>query len=60
MMFMEKTVQSYINATVQLSDGRIGEIISIAKDDITRPLIRIGTDFADLKKEKGITITKIL
>ena len=60
MMFMEKTVQSYINATVQLSDGRIGEIISISKDDITRPLIRIGTDFADLKKEKGITITKIL
>lgn len=60
MVFMQKITQSYINATVRLSDGRVGEIISINQNAVTRPLIRIENDFVDLEKEKHLTIKEIL
>lgn len=60
MMFMEKTAYSYINSTVRLSDGRIGEIVSIPKDALTRPLVRVGEYFVDLSKQKEIVIQQII
>lgn len=60
MTFMEKIVQSYINASVLLSDGRIGEIVGINQNAIIRPLVRIDDLFVDLAKEKDLTIEKIL
>lgn len=60
MMFMEKTAYSYINSAVRLSDGRIGEIVSIPKDSLTRPLVRIGEDFVDLKQQNDIVIQQII
>lgn len=60
LMFMEKTAYSYINSTVRLSDGRVGEIVSIKKDALPRPLVRVGQEFVDLDKEKEIFIQQII
>lgn len=60
MLFMEKTAYSYINSTVRLSDGRIGEIVTIPITAVSKPLIRVGEEFVDLMKEKEIKIQQIL
>lgn len=60
MMFMEKTAYSYINSSVRLSDGRIGEIVRIQKDALAKPLVRVGECFVDLNRENDIVIQQIL
>lgn len=60
MLFMEKTAQAYINSTVCLSDQRIGEVVSVNRDSISRPLVKVGDTFIDLAKEKEIHIIRIL
>lgn len=60
MLFMEKTAQAYINSTVLLSDQSVGEIISINKNCISRPLVRVGAQFIDLSKRKDLEIISIL
>ena len=60
MIFMEKITQSYINAIVRLSDDRIGEIISINPNALTRPLVRVGDTFVDLSRDKNLTIKEVL
>ncbi|MCI8409374.1 MAG: HD-GYP domain-containing protein [Lachnospiraceae bacterium] len=60
MLFMEKTAYSYINSSVRLSDGRIGEIVSIQKDALARPLVRVGESFVDLNRENDIVIQQII
>lgn len=58
--FLEKTMQSYIHSTVELSDQRIGEIVSLNQTALTRPLVRVSDTFVDLTKEKDLKIVKIL
>lgn len=60
MMFMEKTAQAYINSSVLLSDQTVGEIISINKNCISRPLVRVEDTFIDLSKRKDLEIISIL
>ncbi len=60
MLFVEKTVQSYIGATVLLSDDRAGEIVAVNREAWTRPLIRIKNEFVDLYRDKSIKIAKIV
>lgn len=58
--FMEKTVESYIGTTVQLSNDQIGKIIAIHKNFMSRPLVQCGNDFIDLSKKKDLKIVRIL
>jgi putative nucleotidyltransferase with HDIG domain len=58
--FLEGMANSYINCTVQLNDDRIGEIIMIDSQHITRPVIKIENQFIDLAKIKRLHIQKIL
>lgn len=58
--FLEGMANSYINCTVQLNDDRIGEIIMIDSQHITRPVIKIENQFVDLGKLKNLHIQKIL
>ncbi len=60
LVFMERIVQSYLHNTVRLSDGREGEVVMINKLTLSKPVVRIGTDFIDLSKEHRLSIDSIL
>ena len=58
--FLEGMANTYINETVVLSDDRVGEIILIDPQHITRPMIKVGNSFIDLKKHPSLHIQDIL
>ncbi len=60
MVFMERIVQSYMHTIVRLSDGREGEVMMINKLTMSRPVVRIGTEFVDLSREHHLSITAII
>lgn len=60
MMFLGKTAQAYINSTVCLSDQSVGEVISINRNCVSRPLVKVGDSFIDLDKRKDIQIIRVL
>jgi putative nucleotidyltransferase with HDIG domain len=57
--FLERIGQAYINNTVQLSDGRQGEIILLNKNALSKPIIKVNDTVVDLSKTHNLTITKI-
>lgn len=58
--FVEHVSLNYVQHDVQLTDGRIGTILMINKNDISRPLVQIDNLFIDLTKQKDLAIEKIL
>ncbi len=58
--FLKNVVSSYIHTNVKLSDGRLGEVILINDRDLSRPIVRCGSEFVDLSKTPGVTITAIM
>ncbi len=59
MTFLEGIVQTYINNTVKLSDGNIGEIILINKLELSRPTVRIGDNYINLMKHRDLHIVAL-
>ncbi|WP_455716231.1 HD-GYP domain-containing protein [Anaerosporobacter sp.] len=57
--FLERIGQAYIKNTVQLSDGRVGEIILLNKNALSKPVVKVKDTVVDLSKKHNITITKI-
>lgn len=60
MTFLERIVQSYIHNIVRLSDGRNGEVVMINKFALSRPVVRIGSEFIDLSKEMKLSIEEVI
>ncbi|MDF2538088.1 MAG: hypothetical protein K0S76_1109 [Herbinix sp.] len=60
MIFMERIVNSYMHNIVRLSDGREGEVVMINKLALSKPVVRVGTTFVDLSKERNLLIDTIL
>lgn len=62
MIFLNNIVDSYVNNTVRLTDGREGEIVMINRDKLSKPVVRVGDAFVDLSKKEnhGIGIDAIL
>lgn len=59
-MFLRRLATSMIGNQVRLSDGRIGEIIYLPpNEDEMKPLVKIGADFVDLKKERNLQIVDV-
>lgn len=58
-IFMQRTVQSYIHANVKLSNSQIGEIVMINPSALARPLIKTKDEMLDLSKNKQMKIEKI-
>lgn len=58
--FLENIVNTHLLQRVKLSDGRIGEIVYINKNKLSKPTIKCGDNFVDLAKEKDLTIEEIL
>lgn len=59
-VFVEHIALNYVQHDVVLSDGRIGTILMINKNDIARPLVQIGNFFVDLSTQTRLSIKKIL
>lgn len=60
LVFLDHVVNTYINHTVQLSNGERGNIIFINKINLSKPTIQCDDRFVDLSKEKNIFIETIL
>ncbi len=60
MTFMEKLADTYMLNRVRLSNDKVGKIVYINKQAVSRPVVKCGEEFIDLTKEKGITITEII
>lgn len=60
MIFLERMVQSYMHNIVRLSDGREGEVIMINRLSLSKPVIRSGSTYIDLSKERKVSIVEII
>ncbi|MDD3172796.1 MAG: HD-GYP domain-containing protein [Herbinix sp.] len=60
MTFMERIVESYLHNIVRLSDGREGEVVMINKLALSRPVVRVGSKFVDLSKERNLIVEEII
>lgn len=60
MTFLENVVITYLNNDVLLSDGRVGEVVFMNKNNLSKPIVRVGSDMVDLSREHDIHIDQIL
>ena len=61
MTFLENVINTYIDNRVQLSDGRIGTIKWIDKQNLSKPMVQLADQsFIELSKFKDLKIVKIL
>lgn len=58
--FLENITQTYIHNTVQLNDGRTGEIVLINKMNLTKPVIQCGNEFINLAEYPDLSISAII
>ena len=58
--FLEKVVQTFINANVLLTNGEVGKVVMINRDELARPVVQVGAEFYDLSEDTSIVIEKIL
>ncbi|RKD30881.1 HD-GYP domain-containing protein [Thermohalobacter berrensis] len=59
-VFLDNIAKFYVGNTVKLNDGKVGKIVLVHKDIPTRPIIKVGEKFINLKEEKKYKIVNIL
>lgn len=57
---MEMLVQSYIGNNVRLSNGIVGEVIMINRNNFARPIVKTEMEYIDLSMDKSIKIEAVL
>lgn len=57
--FLRNVAETYIGSSVRLSDGRIGDIVYIHCDNLSRPTLKIGEEFLDLATAPHLEIISI-
>ncbi len=60
MIFMERIVESYLHNIVRLNDGREGEVVMINKLSLSRPIVKVGSEYIDLSKNHKLSIEAII
>lgn len=58
--FLHNVVSSYLHNNVKLSDGKIGEVVLINNNRLSRPGIMCEGEFIDLSTRPDLTIIEIL
>ncbi len=58
--FLQGISDSYINANVMLNNKQKGEVVMINRANLSRPIIRVGSDCIDLTKHPELTIEAVL
>lgn len=59
-LFLDNISKFYVGNVVQLSNGDVGEIILVHKNQPTKPVIKVGDKFIDLLRERNIEIKDII
>lgn len=54
--FLTRIVQAYIGVPVLLTNSLVGEVVMINQQRLSRPIVKVGTEFLDLSKEPEISI----
>ncbi|MBQ9765496.1 MAG: HD-GYP domain-containing protein [Lachnospiraceae bacterium] len=60
MTFLNKIADTYNHSAVRLNDGREGEVIMINKNNLSRPVVRVGDTYIDLSTEKDLFVDAII
>lgn len=60
LLFLERMTETYINKPVRLSNGQIGRIIMINRNDLARPVIQVGKAYINLSKNKQVEIEEVI
>lgn len=58
--FLEHTAQTYVSNKVQLSNGTIGKVAMINKQNLGKPIVLVGDKAVDLSKETSIKVVKMM
>lgn len=58
-LFLENIVNRTVGRTVVLTDGRVGQVVSLNLHDIETPLIKIDDEYIDLSKVSSLNIKEI-
>ena len=58
--FLNHVISTYLHNDVKLSNGLVGEVILINRDDLSRPTVKCNNEFIDLSKHHEINIEAIL
>ena len=58
--FVNYLTEGYVGDQAVLDNGDIGEVIYIHPEEPHRPLIRIGSDYLDLRKHRNINILDVI
>ncbi|WP_312372643.1 HD-GYP domain-containing protein [Lachnoclostridium sp.] len=60
MTLFDHISQLYLNSSVRLSDGRVGQVVFMNRNTLSRPVIQCGEEFVDLIKFSNLYISEIL
>jgi putative nucleotidyltransferase with HDIG domain len=60
MTFLGNVVNTFIANRVMLSNGKVGEVIFINPDHLSRPTIKCGDEFIDLAKNRSVSIVSVI
>lgn len=60
LLFLENTVNTYLNCPVRLSNDMVGYVVFINRSRLGRPTVQCGTEFIDLSKRNDLHITELL
>lgn len=61
MTFLDQIMYSYLNYTVKLSNGEVGRIIMMQRNQLDKPVIALdGNRFIDLRDEPNLTIVGVI
>ncbi|MDE5781688.1 MAG: HD-GYP domain-containing protein [Lachnospiraceae bacterium] len=58
--FLEHTAQTYVGNKVQLSNGEVGKVAMINKQDIGRPVVLVGDKALNLSIQTDIKVKKMM
>lgn len=58
--FLSTAVQAYINTDVYLTTDEIGKVVMVNAEELSKPIVRVGQIYYDLKKERSISIDRII
>jgi len=58
--FLNNVISTYLHNDVRLSNGLIGEVIMINRNDLARPTVKCNNEYIDLSKRRDLIIEAIL
>ncbi|MDD7403337.1 MAG: HD domain-containing protein [Butyribacter sp.] len=58
--FLSTAVQAYMNTEVRLTTDEIGKVVMVNMEELSKPIVKVGNIYYDLKKERSISIDRII